>query len=364
MNNTSLVTNGTFGIDGVWQRYPSLQLLLDEFRPGINDMRMVLPIVWLVIGIPGNCLAIFTWTRPRLRSSSGFFLAAVAISDLGNQLVRLLFLIGRASGVAIFGAPVVCQLSAVTFTSFQYNHVLLVTAFSVERYLVIRDPLNSRSLDRERHTKRHIALLVAVSTCVALVQAYFYTYDSFRGCTLRESVKRGGVWSVFSVWSWTSELLFFGALPVGVLVINSLLIRIIARRDTSSVFASSTSSRKTDEEQPMSVAGSSCRSETKRKRSHVKNVTLLCVSFYTILCELPVTIVHCLEESIQPGDYGSTDAQIRNDAAWQSFLDYRATRYIVENIAASHYAVGFYISLATMETFRQELKRGLTSRRV
>ena len=51
-----------------------------------------------------------------------------------------------------------------------------------------------------------------------------------------------------------------------------------------------------------------------------------------------------------------------DDITWQRFIDYRAARYVIENVAASHYAVGFYISLATMATFREELRRCMARR--
>ena len=343
-------------------------LLLNEFRPGVDIVRIVLPIFWLALGIPGNCLSIFAWTRPRLRSSSGYYLAAVALFDLGTQLMYLLHFSGRMSGVTIVGAPVMCQLSAVMLTTCQYNHVLLVWAFTLERYLVIRNPLSSKSLNREAYTKRHILVLVVASALVSSVQAYFWYYDSELGCKPRDSVTRNGAKSIFIMWSLVSELLLFGALPVSILVVNIFLIRIIARNDSTQVSTTASSGSGSGHEMRalravVSNSDSRSASQTnKHKRSKVKNATLLSVSFFTIVCELPVTILHCLELTILPGSTDLTDSQIRDDITWQRFIDYRAARYVIENVAASHYAVGFYISLATMATFREELRRCMARR--
>ena len=58
-----------------------------------NAIDLYVSPVWYVIGIPGNLMACFVWTRRRMRLSSGCYLAALALDEavfLVMQVTRVL----------------------------------------------------------------------------------------------------------------------------------------------------------------------------------------------------------------------------------------------------------------------------------
>jgi len=58
-----------------------------------------------------------------------------------------------------------------------------------------------------------------------LIQAYFWQFDAQTGdCAVRQEVVAHGIRSVWTVWSWVTELLVFGVVPLAMLVLNALVI--------------------------------------------------------------------------------------------------------------------------------------------
>ena len=334
----------------VWQRYPGMQALMYEFRPAVYYMRLLLPLVWILFGVPGNVLSFIVWTKSKLRSSSGYYLAAGALSDVMNQLLRMPHAVKRFSGVSVYDRPGVCQLGAVFFNMCQYNHTLLIGAFTFERYQVITHPFKRAHLCRRKRALKTIACLVTLSLVTSTIHGYFWYCQPPYGCTLRADVTKGGQSSLFSIWSWITELLFFGLLPVLVLILNMSVIGSIRRsRSVRMRYLQHYHGAQADAE-PSS-------DEPSTTRAAVTALTLLTLSFYTIAMELPVTVLYCLSTAFPAGDVTASDEELASDAQWRRFLDYWTLRYSVENIAASHYAAAFYLSYVTSSAFRRETRR-------
>ena len=63
--------------------------------------------------------------------------------------------------------------------------------------------------------------LTTLSLCLHSVQAYFWKYYPESGqCTVRPRLTDGGMASVWSIWSWVTELSVFGAVPLSILALN------------------------------------------------------------------------------------------------------------------------------------------------
>ena len=64
-------------------------------------------------------------------------------------------------------------------------------------------------------------------------QAYFFTLldDGAGGkvCTVRASLLRGYTKSFWSVWTWTTEMLLFGAVPTSCLILNMRVIYAVSK---------------------------------------------------------------------------------------------------------------------------------------
>ena len=256
---------------------------------------------------------------------------------------QMVFELHMEWGVAPLDFPGICEIFPVLFYTTQYLSPMLVLGFTVERYISICHPFK-----RERYCSTRRAIMVIVGLIVlclglSLIQGYFMAYSSEAGiCDVRPSVVVGGARSLWSVWSWITELLVFGVVPVGILVLNGLVINETRRMKKS-------------EEKRL------CLQKGYKTASGPSATTfmLLAVSFYLIFTTLPVTLLYALQLNFPMGDPTMTYEAIANDPTWQRHLDYFSIRVVVQELAMSHYALNFYIYLMTGRMFRRELKRML-----
>jgi len=213
-----------------------------------------------------------------------------------------------------------------------------------------------------------------------LVQAYFWQYDAQTAdCGVRQEVAVHGIRSVWTVWSWVTELLVFGLVPLAMLALNALVIAETRRMaviehqllPTSSSGISSCRPRAAApapadlEKQrhqllPTSSSGGGTRGSGSAGKSRgaskpsATTVMLLAVSFYLIAMTLPVTVVYAVYYSFPEGD---ATADVATDATWHDHLTYWTIRTVVQEIGMSHYAGNIFIYVATGKIFRSELSR-------
>lgn len=203
--------------------------------------------------------------------------------------------------------------------------------------------------------------LVLVSFAMAAIQAYFWCFDDVKGqCYPRPEATLDGMTSLWSIWSWVTELLVFGFVPVAILFINILVIveiRRIDRRSSlmhrlSSVHGNQSAGSGSSATGPLRRAFSRQRSANTRSAT---TLTLLALSFYLIGVTLPVTLCYVLFFVFPEGSRDLTLAEASTDPVWLAHLTYVQVRVVVQEIGMSHYACNFYIYLATGLMFRQEL---------
>ena len=318
----------------VFDRY-SPDELYAVHRPAIILINKFLTPVWYIIGFPSNAIAFTIWIRPRMRPSSGCYLAALAMADFIFLILQLIFELQSVWDVRLLKVPVLCEAFPVFFLASQYISPMLVLAFTVERYISICHPFK-----RERYctTSRAVMVIVGliiVSLLLHAVQAYFWYYDTDKDdCTVRKAVTRGDTRSVWSIWSWITELLVFGIVPLAILVLNVLVI-MEARKLA-----------KTEETRLCLKRG---------HKSSAATVTLLAVSFYLIFTTLPVTLCYAMFFNFPIGMPHLTDDQIRTNPTWQRHFTYYTVKTIIQEIGMSHYACNFFIYLSTGKLFRREL---------
>jgi len=113
--------------------YESMELFYQHHLPGIMAFNRYFTIVWYVIGFPGNYLALAVWMQPRMRHSSGCYLATLAAADFLFLTLHCVFELQTSWDVAVLDRPVLCEAFPVVFYSTQYLSPLLVLAFTVER---------------------------------------------------------------------------------------------------------------------------------------------------------------------------------------------------------------------------------------
>ncbi|XP_013388409.1 probable G-protein coupled receptor 139 isoform X2 [Lingula anatina] len=293
------------------------------------------PIVYYIFGLSGNFLAFIVWIQRRMQHSSGCYLAALALSDLCFLLLHMLYEIHYIWGHKVFNANGACQIFAIVFMWTQHMSPMFVLAFTIERYLAVCHPFK-----RDKICTKSLAIKVIVSiTVVCLLidgmQGYFWTYVSKADdCDVRGETLIGGVGSVWSVWSWVTEILIFAVVPLLVLIFNILVIH---------------EARKLSENEKIQLQS------RKGRRTSTTTFMLLAVSFFLIFTTLPVTIVYNLYAVFQQGDPTLSDEEIHLDQKWQAHLKYTAIKTLVQYFGMAHYACNFYIYCITGKMFRKEL---------
>lgn len=323
----------------------SLQELYALYRPAITIVDRYVTVVWYVVGFPGNLLALIVWIQPEMRHSSGCYLAALAAADFLFLLLQLCFELQSAWNVNTLKVPVLCEVFPVLFLATQYIGPLLVLGFTVERYISVCHPFQ-----RERFcsTRRALTVIAALSvTCLSLhlVQAYFWRYDPLIGdCSVRSEVTINDAQSIWTIWSWVTELLVFGAVPLTILGLNVLVIaetRRFSAKETRMVRLQATT-----------------RCSRSHSASSATTAMLLAVSFYLIATTLPATVCYAIYFSFPTGNLTLTETEAMTyDVTWQRHFSYWMARTIVQEVCMSHYAGNFYIYLLTGALFRVELRR-------
>jgi len=322
-NGTFNDTDGTVsGVPGFCNATPSADL----YQQALLIDKILTPVIY-TLGFPGNIMSFLIWIRPKMRHSSGVYLAALALADFLFLLLHLNFELVTNWDVNTLNFPVLCEGFTIIFLTFQYLAPLLVLAFTVERYISICHPFK-----RERFCTTNRAKIVSLSLALGClttcgIQGYFWYFDETLGCGLRASVVHGGNASLWSIWTWITETLIFLVVPLSVLVFNILVIR---------------EARRLSAYEQTQLHGRS-------QKTSATTIMLLVVSFYLIVTTLPVTVVYV-------SGVNFPEVTSCSDPAMPRYWRYRLVRTVVEEIGITHFALNFYIYLVTGKQFRTEFK--------
>ncbi|KAL4227756.1 hypothetical protein ACF0H5_013192 [Mactra antiquata] len=287
------------------------------------------PIIY-VLGFPGNILSFIIWIRPRMRHSSGVYLAALALVDCIFLCLHALYELEKLWEVKTIDLPVMCESFTVIFLTFQYLAPLLVLAFTVERYISICHPFKREKYCTTKRAEMVSVCLALVSLAICAIQGYFWRYGE-DGCGVREEALNGGNRSLWNIWSWTTELLIFLVVPLSVLIFNVLVIR---------------EAQRLSKYEQTQLHGRS-------QKTSATTIMLLAVSFYLIFTTLPVTIVYV---SVLNFEAGLPCMNQDEDRTWKKYYVYQLVRTVIEEIGITHFALNFYIYLITGKMFRKEFK--------
>lgn len=322
MTDVSMTANGTG--NGTFD-------LRDMSPTRIFVDRYVTPIIWL-FGFPGNIFAFFIWMQKRMRHSSGCYLAALALADLLFLTLHVMLELHGVWDVNVLHKPVFCEMYTVLFLASQYLSPLLVLGFTVERYISVCHPFMREKFCTTRRAVIVIVCFIVSALLLCSIQGYFWTYQDGL-CDIREEVAVGGTKSLWSVWTWITEMLIFLFVPLLVLIFNILVIK---------------EARHLSKMERTQLRGCS-------QKSSATTIMLLAVSFYLIITTLPATTIYALYYSFPAGDWNMTDIEKLQDPVWQRHLPYLLARVIIQEVGISHYAFNFYIYMLTGKLFRKEV---------
>ncbi|KAF0307283.1 Neuropeptides capa receptor [Amphibalanus amphitrite] len=182
-NATGMTTNMTSApnvTDPFYQYSDAASFLQNTVGPKYLPLQVVLPItiVYIIIfvtGVVGNvavCLVIIR--NPGLQTATNYYLFSLAVSDLA------VLVLGLPNDLKVYwqqypwGLGVaLCKIRALVSEMTSYVSVLIIVAFSLERYLAICHPLLSYTMAGLRRAMRIIAAIWLISLCAAAPFAFY-----------------------------------------------------------------------------------------------------------------------------------------------------------------------------------------------
>ncbi|XP_050401706.1 galanin receptor type 1 [Patella vulgata] len=334
--------NSTEPMPNVFLRYPSIAALIDTFAPGASMAERVIPPIWYLIGFVGNPMSAAIWFGKRMRrnNSSAIYLGALSISDFIFLVLHLIATLHLAWGYKTYNTKNGCEVFHFFYYVPQYLSTLLVLGFTVERYIAVVHPFLKEKWCTVRRASFLVGILTLFSVVIASAQTYIWFYYSLTdSCNIRPEAQVGGNGSFWNVWTWITDLLIFGVVPLIVLIFNVLVLREIYKLSNNGVIA---------------------RQSGGTNSTTASTVTLLAVSFYLIVTQIASTILNCMQYVFTHGSIHLTDEEVREDPEWSSMFTFMTIRKIIDTICLSHYACYVFIYAFTGKHFRKEILYILT----
>ncbi|KAK6188605.1 hypothetical protein SNE40_004748 [Patella caerulea] len=302
------------------------------FAIGIN--KCMTPVLYLV-GAIGNIVSARIWLHPRMKACniSANYLAALAIADFTYLLLHVFYELENPWLVGTLDIPVWCELWNVLYMAVQYLCVLLVFAFTTERFLSVCHPFKSERFSRKTRSTKVIFLLTVIALFFGLPQAYFWEVADTE-CFVRFS-ERVADDSFYSIYTWASEMAMFGVVPLFVLSLNLCVLLKIKTVGNLNIKDS--------------------RRSQVRYNLVTTTITLLWVSFYLIVTTLPVTITFAIQNNIVLGP-PMPISKMGDNSVWRSYFNYYTARVVIREICMSHHVCNIFIYCATSRRFLKHFK--------
>ncbi|XP_076465301.1 uncharacterized protein LOC143297030 isoform X2 [Babylonia areolata] len=338
----------------VFERYTVSQLV-ETFAPAAAWAERVVPPIWYFVGFFGNPVSAYVWLGARMRrnNSSAVYLGLLAVSDLVFLFLHLLHTLHVTWGRDVYNAPGGCEAFMFFFYIPQYLSVVLVAAFTVERYVAVCHPFLKEKWCTERRAFLAVGACTGLSAALSTAQLYIWTFfPTLNICNTRPQAAEGGDASFWNVWTWVVDMLLFALLPLVVLLFNALVLREIVRLSRNGIISRQVSRGGGGGGGDGGGGGSG--------GTTASTLTLLCVSFFLIVTQLAATLVNTLQSAYPPGPHLLTDLQLGTDATWRAFFTYLDCRKVLETLCLSHYSCYFFVYCLTGKHFRREVRHLLT----
>nr|KAG5705914.1 hypothetical protein BaRGS_010804 [Batillaria attramentaria] len=168
---------------------------------------------------------------------SASYLATLALSDLLFLVLLIPHEVQYAWSMSSLDLQGWCQVWNVLYMATQYFSLLLVCAFTVERFLSVCRPFDCGRFAKTSRSTKIIAGILCGSIMLSLPQAFFWTVNpDSRECRLRvgETMDK-----VYHFWNWASEITMFGVMPFLALILNICVLRQIRSPDSTDTFSTS-----------------------------------------------------------------------------------------------------------------------------
>lgn len=309
---------------------------------------LYIPPIFLVIGTFGNVFAfLILRNKTMTRQSTNLFLAALAVTD---SVVLYLGLLRKWLEVLInvdFQSKSVwlCKgISVLAYANSQFS-VWLIIAVTIERYIVVSQPLHASRFCNLTRAKRVITLLGVI---------FFLLNLHFLWTVTLVKKSKGGVMKsecdavpqftflVTVVWPWIDAVLY-ALLPFLLIVIFNALIIVQTVRATTW--------RDDAQKGPMI----NMEKRKAYKDNNVKlTVMLLSVSFTFLISTFPMAIAMVFHEAWRREDL--------NQVPMEVVVQRQLIRTIAEMLMFFNHSINFYLYCALGQKFRNQVMKTLCRR--
>lgn len=129
--------------------------------------------VTFIVGVMGNVVVIFTWTRKgQLRSQTAVFLVSLAVADLLLLVVYVPLEMVGYFVVTWDESGIICKISSYVENLSGMATVLNLVAVSIERFLVIVYPIRARSFCTVSRSRKGLICVWVLALVLALPILY------------------------------------------------------------------------------------------------------------------------------------------------------------------------------------------------
>ncbi|XP_052791819.1 uncharacterized protein LOC128225966 [Mya arenaria] len=345
VENTSGVDNVTW-VDHSWYKRdyggvpPIYAITLFHLYP-IVMLGRVVHILWYTIGVIGNIISMRIWTQSHMKklNSSALYLVSITFCDIGYHVLHVFFYLKYYWGLESVGVTGICQLWNILNLIPQYASQLLVLGFTTERLISIVRPFQGERFSKHKRAPKVIIIIATLVVTLTLPQGLFWEVDGDGFCEISLQYI-----DFYEIWSYMTESFIFVIVPV-----TSLIMNIIVLAQTSRTLKQRSQLSSNDRHSQIHKNG-------KARKPAIK--TLLSISFFRILTQLPISIMYTIH-NFDVFSFGALMplAEMTHDPQKIAFIRYWGCRMIIEIFGASHHALSVFIFYASTKQFRCEVKQ-------
>ena len=126
------------------ERMTEVLKIMNQSQFHILTPSFILACILLVLGVPGNMIAVMVYITKMKRSTAGYFIITLALSDLTNCLVSLPLEMYLITHFMTFDVPWLCKFSRFLTAAMNNTSSFVLVAIAVERFRSICTPLKPR----------------------------------------------------------------------------------------------------------------------------------------------------------------------------------------------------------------------------
>ncbi|KAK3085409.1 hypothetical protein FSP39_002903 [Pinctada imbricata] len=294
----------------------------------IRDILLYVSPILLCIGTVGNCLAFYVLSGIKSKTSTYFFLAALALMDLCVLYIGLCRLwVAQLTGFDVKDTSnVLCKLVIFVGYVSSYSSTWLIVAVTLERCIAVRKPLKVLLICKYVRAKYVVAAIIGMA-CLANVH-FFWTISltDINGSLLCSASIQCVTW-IDRIWPWIDAVIYSVSPFIILITLNTLMIIKVckAKRKRQSLHES--------------------QNRSGREKAAKLPLMLLTISITFLLTTLPLNAV------------------VISGRFWISFSEgnghiylYTLMKNVTELIMYVNHSINFFLYSATGKKFRTKLK--------